>query len=80
MEAASRCRCGDPEGRKWVYLNARCAFRDTHKPWDSYGFTRNSLMVAAEKYHSAWLAGDYNDTLPPECRPGYRHPITSEVR
>lgn len=80
LEAATRCRCRDPEGKMWVYLNSRCAFRDEHRQWETYGFTQNSISVTTAEYHRAWLNGDFNDTLPPEGRPGYRHPVTSQVR
>jgi hypothetical protein len=71
-EAATRCRCGDPDGRTWIYLNARCANRANHLPWEDYGFTRNNLALITEEYHRAWLSGELNDTLAPEMRPGYR--------
>jgi hypothetical protein len=68
----ARCRCNDPDGTQWVYLNAFCPNRDQHRPWDDYGFTQNSLMKATAEYHRAWLAGELNADIPAEARPGYR--------
>lgn len=54
-ECARRCRCADPEGRQWVYLNAFCPNRDTHQPWEEYGFTQNGISRAATEYQRDWL-------------------------
>lgn len=79
VAATARCRCQDPRGLMWIYLNAYCLHRDSHRPWDDYGFPETSIVVSAREYARAWLAGEYNDTTPPEARPGYRPPSRKET-
>lgn len=78
-DLAARCRCQDPEGRQWIYLNAFCPYRDQHLPWDDYGFCHRGIMLAAAHYHQTWLAGELNDDIPAEARPGYRPPRAPHV-
>jgi len=40
QERLEHCRCSDPEGRKWIYLNAFCPNRENHLPWEDYGFPK----------------------------------------
>lgn len=57
----------------WIYLNAFCLNRNYHPDRvEVFGYPQTSIMVSAREYARAWLAGEYNDTIAPECRPGYR--------
>jgi hypothetical protein len=69
----SRCRCQDPTAKRgWIYLNAFCPNRADHLPWEQYGFPQDAISVSAAAYGRAWLAGEYNDKMAPNMRPGYR--------
>lgn len=72
-DCTRRCRCQDPTGRIWMYLNAFCLYRDNHlSRVEDYGYPQTSIVTSAAEYARAWLAGEYNDSIAPECRPGYR--------
>jgi hypothetical protein len=71
-DCTRRCRCQDPEGKMWIYLNAFCRFRDSHKPLEDYGFPMNSTQVTTIQYHEDFMSGVLNDQLEPHMRPGYR--------
>lgn len=72
FECATRCRCQDPEGHKWIYLNAFCAYAGSHRPHIGYGYPRARFLLDAAEYRRAWLAGELDDGLPEYARPGYR--------
>jgi hypothetical protein len=75
------CRCQDHAARSGtIYLNAFCPHVAEHKPLADYGYPQTALLVGVAEYHRAWMAGEYNDSLPPNARPGYRpttpgHPL-----
>jgi hypothetical protein len=71
-ERLARCRCSDPEGRMWIYLNAFCPNRENHLKLEAYGFPKNSINISTRQYHDDWMSGRLNDTIPPESWPGYR--------
>lgn len=73
LRAAHNCRCQDPQGiRGHIYLSPFCAYVSEHKLLREYGNPQTVIMRAAQEYHRAWMAGEYNDLLPPGARPGYR--------
>lgn len=80
LAAAANCRCQDPQARNGhLYLSPFCAYVEQHKPLAEYGFPLDPISTGAAEYHRAWMAGEMNDSLPPESWPGYRRPDRAEA-
>lgn len=54
-ECATRCRCADTAGHRWLYLNAFCRNRENHRPHIEYGYPNDPITRGARDYHDDYM-------------------------